>query len=154
MDVAYLPDHFAHDRKPGQKAIIKVYYSRPQKKGRELFGEKVPYGKVWRTGANEAIELKAYQDVKLAGNALKQGTYSLFTIPGENEWTIIINSDLDYWGAFSYNEKNDIMRFTVPSGSSDQEIEAFSIRFKETGDNTAVMHMGWDKTIVEVPIEY
>lgn len=154
LDVAYLPDHFAHDREAGQKAIVKVYYSQPQKKGREIFGSKVPYGKVWRTGANEAVEFKAYQDVTFGGQDLKAGTYSLFTIPGEKEWTIIINSDLDYWGAYSYEEKNDVMRVKVAASSLDEAVEAFSIRFEDLGNNSAVMRLAWDKTLVEVPIAY
>ncbi len=154
LDVAYLPDNFAHDRKDGEKAIIKVYYSRPQKKDREIFGAKVPYGKVWRTGANEAVELKAFQDISIGGKKLKAGTYSLFTIPGENEWTIIINSDLDYWGAYSYQEKNDVLRIKVQAISNSKVVEAFSIQLKDKGNNSAVMRLAWDKTIVEIPIGY
>lgn len=154
LDAAYLPDNFAHDRKSGEKAIIKVYYSRPLKKGREIFGTKVPYGKVWRTGANEAVEFKAYQDISIDGKKLKAGTYSLFTIPGEKEWTIIINSDLDYWGAYSYNEKNDVLRVSVPAGSLSKVVEAFSIHLEDKGNKSAVMKLAWDKTVVEVPLTY
>lgn len=154
MDVAYLPDNFAHDRDPGQKAVVKVYYSQPQKKGREIFGFKVPYGKVWRTGANEAVEFKAYQDIEIGGKKLKAGTYSLFTIPGEKQWTVIINSDLDYWGAYSYNEDKDVLRVTVDSKSLSEVVEAFSIRFEDQGGKKAVMRMAWDKTLVEVPLAY
>jgi hypothetical protein len=68
----------------------------------------VPYGKVWRTGANEATEIKFYQDVDLGGKKVKAGSYSLFTIPGEKEWVGDLNTDLDYWGAYKYNEKNDV----------------------------------------------
>ena len=149
-----MPDHFAHDRTSDQQAIIKVYYSRPQKKGREIFGAKVPYGKVWRTGANEAVEFKAYKDISLAGKSLKAGTYSLFTIPEENQWTIIINQELDYWGAYSYQEEKDVLRVTVPSANLDNMVETFSIRFEELEENQAVMRMAWDHTLVEVPIAY
>jgi hypothetical protein len=83
MDMAYFPDHFAHDRKEGEKAIVRVTYSRPLKNGREVFGKLVPYGKVWRTGANEATEIKFYQDVEFGGKKVKAGSYSLFTIPGK-----------------------------------------------------------------------
>lgn len=154
MDVAYLPDNFAHDRKPGEKAIAKAYYSRPNKAERVVFGGIVPFGKVWRLGANEAVEFKAFQDLTLGGKSLSAGTYSMFAIPGENEWTIILNSDLDYWGAFSYDESKDVIRFTVPSKSSEQVVESFSIRFEDLGNNKAVMRMGWDQTMVELPISY
>lgn len=154
LDVAYLPDHFAHDRTEGQKAIVKVYYSQPLKKGREIFGKKVPYGKVWRTGANEAVEFKAYQDISIGGKNLAAGTYSLFTIPGEKEWTIIINTELDYWGAYRYKQEHDVLRVTVPSSSMDKVVEAFSVRFEDMGDSKAVMRLAWDQTLVEVPIGY
>lgn len=153
MDVAYFPDHFAHDRKDGDKAMVRVIYSRPSKNGRAVFGTLVPYGKVWRTGANENTEIKFYQDATIQGKKVKAGTYSLFTIPGETEWTIILNSDLDHWGAFTYKQENDVVRFTAPSKkSTDAPLENFSIHFPK--GNAAVMRLGWDDTIVEVPITF
>ncbi|MEN2281630.1 DUF2911 domain-containing protein [Algoriphagus sp. SE2] len=154
MDVAYLPDNFAHDRKAGEEAIAKAYYSRPNKADRIVFGGIVPFGKVWRLGANEAVEFKAFKDLTIGGKSLKAGTYSMFAIPGESEWTIIINSDLDYWGAFKYDESKDVIRFTVDSKSSPEVVESFSIRFEDLGNNTAVMRLGWDQTMVEIPIAY
>ena len=154
LDIAYLPDHFAHDRYPGQKAVIKITYSRPQKKGREIFGAKVPFGQIWRTGANEATEVKVYQDITVGGEKLKAGSYSLFTIPGEKEWTIIFNSDLDYWGAYSYKVANDVLRIKVSATTMPEVLEAFSIQFEDKGDNTAHMKLAWDRTLVEVPVKY
>ena len=154
MDMAYFPDNYAHDRKEGQKAIIRVTYSRPMKNGREIFGSLEPYGKVWRTGANEATEIKLYQDITLGGKKVKAGSYSLFTIPGEKEWTIILNKDLDYWGAYSYNEKNDVVRVTAPVTALNNTVEAFTIQFEDKGNNTGNMWLGWDKTGVAVPFQY
>lgn len=154
MDMAYFPDHFAHDRKDGEKAIIRVTYSRPVKNDREVFGKLVPYGKVWRTGANESTEIKFYQDVDLNGKKVKAGTYALFTIPGEKEWTIILNSDLDYWGAYKYNEKNDVVRVTAPVSTLTEPLESFSVQFQSKGDKKGVMKLGWDKTVAEVPFSY
>ena len=154
MDMAYFPDHFAHDRKEGEKAIIRVTYSRPLKKGREVFGKLVPYGKVWRTGANEATEVKFYQDVDFGGKKVSAGSYSLFTIPGEKEWVIILNSDLDYWGAYKYNEKNDVVRVPGSVISLTEPQENFSIQFESKGDKQGVMKMAWDKTVAEVPFTY
>ncbi len=151
LDMAYFPDNFAHDRKPGQSPIVRVIYSRPQTNGREIFGKLVPYGKVWRTGANEATEIKFYQDVELAGKKVKAGIYSLFTIPGEKEWTIILNSDLDYWGAYSYNPKNDVLRVTASASQLNTVIESFTIQFDTKGDQQGIMKLAWDKTLVEVP---
>jgi len=128
---------------------IKVIYSRPQKKNRTMLGDKVPYGKVWRTGADEATEIKLFKDVKLGDGAVKAGTYSLFTIPGEKEWTVILSSDLDVWGAYTYDESKDVARIKVPASKGD-ELEAFSIAFKKV-DKGYHMVLGWETTRVEVP---
>src|SRR3990170_2697828 len=148
LDFAYFPDHFAHDRKENEKAVIRVTYSRPSKNDREVFGKLVPYDKVWRTGANENTEIKFYQDVELSGKKVKAGTYALFTIPGEKNWTIILNNDLDYWGSFKYNEKNDVVRVTAPVSTLNEPLENFSIQFNSKGEKQGVMKLGWDKTVV------
>ena len=153
MDMAYFPDNFAHDRKPGEKAIVRVIYSRPPKNGREVFGKLVPYGKVWRTGANEATEIKFYQDVELGGQKVKAGTYSFFAIPGEKEWTFVLNNDLDYWGAYSYNAKNDVLRVTAPTKELNRTVEHFTIQFERKGEKQGAMKLAWDKTLVEVPVK-
>lgn len=164
MDMAYYPDDYAHDRKfaPAKigtdKAMVRVTYSRPAKNGREIFGTKLaPYGKVWRAGANEASEIKFYQDVTIGGKKVPAGTYALLTIPNEKEWTVILSSDLDQWGAYSYNEALDVARVTVPVQKSDSVLENFSIQFakkddKTRGDGPLTMYMGWDTTMVAVPI--
>jgi hypothetical protein len=154
MDMAYFPHNFAHDRKAGEKAVVRVIYSRPLKKGREVFGKLIPYGKVWRAGANEATEIKFYQDVELGGKKVKAGTYSLFTIPGEKEWTIILSNDLDYWGAYSYNTKNDVVRVTAPATETNDVVENFTIQFDGKGEKQASMKLAWDTTVVAVPIKY
>ena len=154
MDMAYYPDHFAHDRKEGEKAVVRVTYSRPLKNGREVFGKLVPYGEVWRTGANEATEIKFYQDVDFGGKKVKAGSYSLFTIPGEKEWTVILNSDLDYWGAYKYNQKNDVVRVPATVGSLSEPLENFSIQFDKKGDKQGVLRLAWDTTVAEVPFSF
>jgi len=160
MDMAYYPDNFAHDRKFAPKligdlpAMVRVTYSRPPKKGREVFGKLVPFNEVWRVGANEAPEIKFYQDVTIQGKTVKAGTYSLFTIPNVNEWTIILNTDLDVWGAYSYNQSKDVLRVNVPVKKSDGVIEDFSIKFKKGKDKEAIMMLGWDRTLVEVPVSF
>ncbi len=160
MDMAYYPDNFAHDRKFAPKligdmpAMVRVTYSRPAKNGREVFGKLIPYNEVWRTGANESAEIKFYQDATIQGKTIKAGTYSLFTIPTATEWKIVLNTDLDFWGAYSYNEANDILRVNVPVKKSKEIIETFSIKFRKEKDNEAIMMMGWDTTLVEVPISF
>lgn len=152
-DIAYFPDHFAHDRKEGDKALVKISYSRPFANGREIFGKLVPYGKVWRVGADESTEIKLYQDATIGGKKVKAGTYSLFAIPGEAEWTIIINSDLDYWGAYKYKEANDVIRVTAPVSKTSAPVENFSIQFKPAPAG-AVLMLGWASTLVEVPFKF
>lgn len=127
--------------------VIKVIYSRPQLKGRSV-ESLTPYGKVWRTGANEATEITFFKDVTFGGKKVKAGTYSLFTIPGEKEWTIIINTDVDVWGAYSYNEDHDVVRVTAPVTQGEEYLEPFSIAF----DDNATMHLGWGKIRVAIPI--
>ncbi|MFY0713946.1 DUF2911 domain-containing protein [Seonamhaeicola sp. NFXS20] len=125
-------------------AMAKVIYSRPQLKGREL-SKLAPNGEVWRTGANEAASITLYQDMKIGGKLVSAGEYSLFTIPGEKEWTIIISKDINVWGAYSYNKANDVIRVSAPV-SKGEMLEAFSITFTEGN-----MHLGWGTTRVTVP---
>lgn len=154
LNVAYLPDNYAHDWSKHEKAIMKVYYSQPKKNDRKIFGSLVPYGKVWRTGANESVEIKVYQDLTFGGKQLPAGTYTLYSVPNEKEWVIIINSVLDHWGAYSYDQAKDVIRVTVPSTTVSKTVESFSIRFNESSGNNAVMRLAWDQTLVEVPISY
>lgn len=154
MDMAYFPNNFAHDRKGNDQAVIRITYSRPAKGGREIMGKLVPYGKVWRAGANEASEIKFYRDVELAGKKVKAGTYSLFAVPGEQQWTIILNSDLDYWGAFSYKEGSDVVRVNAPATNTNTAVENFTIQMNKKSDHDGVMKLAWDQTVVEVPFKY
>lgn len=144
MDVAAYPSSYRVSDK-----LIKITYSRPQLKGREVASLAKP-GNVWRTGANEATELTLYTDMKLGNTTVKAGTYTFYTIPGENEWTAIISSDLNVWGSYSYNEANDVARITVPATKAKESIEAFAIAFEES-DNGVDMHLGWGTTRVKIP---
>ncbi|MFW5700886.1 MAG: DUF2911 domain-containing protein [Cyclobacteriaceae bacterium] len=134
---------------------VKITYGRPHKKGRDIFGKEtlVPYGEVWRTGANEATEITITGDIKMADNEVKAGTYTLFTIPEKDSWTIILNSELGQWGAYNYNQDFDVLSFTVPATSTDMVYEPFTIEF-EQHDHTTNILMMWDQTKVEIPIEF
>ncbi|WP_420574544.1 DUF2911 domain-containing protein [Kordia sp.] len=132
--------------------VVKVLYGRPQKKGRSIFGNLVPYGKIWRTGANEATEVTFFQDVKLGEQEIKAGTYTLFTIPGKKSWTIIINSDTDVWGSYYYDQDKDVARLDVPVQNTD-EVEYFSIAFKKETDGTSMI-LAWDNISVAVPFSF
>ncbi|MFS4482605.1 DUF2911 domain-containing protein [Hyunsoonleella sp. 2307UL5-6] len=144
MDAAAFP----RDYKVSDK-LIKIVYSRPQLKGRAL-SKLAPNGKVWRTGANEAAELTLYTDMMLGDTKIKTGTYTFYVIPGETEWTAIISTDLNVWGSYFYDEKNDVARLSVPVTSGEEALEAFSIAFSEA-DNGVHMHLGWGNARIAVP---
>lgn len=131
--------------------LVKVVYSRPTKEAEAVFGEQVPFEKIWRTGDNEATELKFYSDVKFGDKLVKAGTYVLHTIPGEKEWTIILNSNTDTWGAFFYDETKDVARIKVPVKEA-ESIDIFTIVFNQNYNNT-FMVLAWDSTRVNIPLE-
>lgn len=131
---------------------IEVTYSRPSKKGRQIFGALIKFGKVWRTGANEATEISFNKDVTFGGKKVSAGSYTLFTIPEAGEWTFILNSELDQWGAFTYDEKKDVARVKIPVQELTSPIEMFTIDFKEMNQG-AELQLKWDKTQVNLPIE-
>ena len=143
LDLASFPSR-------GSNKAIKVFYSRPQLKGRTVGTDLATYGKLWRTGANDATQIQFLQDMKFGGKTIKKGAYSLFTIPNEKEWTITISSDVDNWATRGYKESNEVGRVTVPVNKGDESLEAFSIAFEEQ-DNGAIMHLGWDQIRVAVP---
>ena len=137
---------------------IKVFYNRPSKKGREIFGALVPYDEVWRTGANEATTFETDQDLIIEGKTLKAGKYSLWTIPRPNTWTIIFNGEHGQWGVNSKGEPNrdperDLLTVDVHAVQQDRVFEQFTIAFEETGQDVEMVLM-WDKTLVSVPFTY
>jgi hypothetical protein len=136
-------------------SYFKITYSQPHKRGREIFGKVVPFGKVWRTGANEATELTITKNIQINGQLLPAGTYSIFTIPQKEDWTIIINADLGLWGAYNYNESLDVMRFQVPVQTlpGDLVYEAFTIQFDQRNEMADLL-MLWDKTKVSFSIKF
>lgn len=128
---------------------VTIDYSQPSKRGREIFGGLEKYGKVWRTGANETSWIELSDDVKVEGKKLAAGKYGLFTIPGEDEWTIIFNKKWDGWGAYEYSKDDDVLRVSVPSESLDNIVEKFTIDINDSGD----VVLAWDKTQVAFSIK-
>jgi hypothetical protein len=141
LDATFYP---SSNKEPNK--LIKVVYSRPQLNGRAL-STLAPNGKIWRTGANEAANITLYEAMKIGGKSVQAGEYSLFTIPGDTEWTIILNKDINVWGAYSYNESNDVLRVSAPVSTGDESLEAFSIAFDDSG----TIYLGWDTVRVAVP---
>ena len=130
--------------------LIRVIYSRPKKRGREIFGELVPYDKVWRTGANESTEITFYQPMFLGDHHIDKGTYTLYTIPDKNSWIVIINEAVNTWGAYNYDKDIDVARHQVKVKKTPTTIETFSMAFKQV-ENGIDLVMGWDQVFVEVP---
>lgn len=149
------PADIAYFRPNGRNSapVAKVTYGRPMKKGRTMLGDVEPFGKVWRLGANEATEIKLYQDVTVGDKTLKAGTYSMYAIPNKTDWTIIFNTKLDTWGAYEYEESKDVARIKVPVGKTEAEVEAFTIVFDGKGA-TSTMVIAWENTLVKVPLKY
>lgn len=130
---------------------VDVTYGRPAVRGRDVFGGLVPYGQVWRTGANEATTVTFSDDVMVEGQRLPAGTYALFTVPGEDAWTVAFNRAANQWGAYEYDEGEDALRVRVtPVEIAPQE--QFLIRFEDVSDTSAVMHLHWDTVGVPVRI--
>jgi hypothetical protein len=132
---------------------VEITYSRPSMKGRKIFGDLVPFGKVWRTGANSATLIKFNDAVEIAGKKIDTGSYSLYTIPNANEWEVIINKATGNWGTNGYNDSGDVVRFKVPSMKMASVIETFSMQFANVKPESCELHIMWDKTAIAVPIK-
>ena len=159
MDASYFPDNatkraFIKDKEKQLEAEpkIRVLYSRPLKKGRTIFGDVVKFGEAWRIGANESTEVLFLTDAVFGGTNVKAGRYTLIAIPTEKEWTIKLNTVNDGWGNYSYDPAFDIASVTVPTSTSDTEIEALSIVLYEKSKNVVHIKIGWDKTVAEIPV--
>ncbi len=131
---------------------VKVIYGRPYARDREIFGSLVPFGEVWRTGANEATEITLTGGINFGDQELEPGTYSLFTIPGQNNWTIILNKQLGQWGSYAYNRDYDLARFTIPAGEAVEYTDLFTISIEKTNDTSGHLVIEWENTRLEIPV--
>jgi tetratricopeptide (TPR) repeat protein len=132
---------------------VTIEYSRPAAKGRAIFGDLVPFGKIWRTGANGATKLTFTEDVKLEGNAVKAGTYALYTIPGKDNWEILLYKDLTLGGNVAdYNNSNELLRFKVKPVAILTAVENFTIGMDAINASSAKLQLMWDKTLVPINI--
>jgi hypothetical protein len=157
---AQAPQLFAPRPSPGASVTqtigltdVTIRYSRPGVKGRKIWGELVPYGQVWRTGANENTTISFSTPVKVEGKELPAGTYGVQTIPTEKEWTLILSKDADEWGAFSYNPEHDALRATVTPTAGMHSKERMEFYFDDLTDNSATVKLIWEKLVVPFKIE-
>ncbi len=131
---------------------ISVIYSRPNVKGRKIFGELVPFGKVWRTGANAATVITFSEEVKINGETIPAGKYALFSIPAEKEWTVILNKNTEQWGAYTYKESDEFKRFKVQAQQINSAVETFTIQFTNVFPTSAQLELVWDKTLIPLKL--
>jgi hypothetical protein len=153
LDISYYPVNYPILRiqdKASEPLAARVIYSRPQKSGREVFGNLVEYGKVWRLGANEATEIEFYRDVTMGKTRIKKGRYTLYAIPKTDNWTVIVNRDTDTWGSFKYDEKKDVARLDIKPERITEALETFSMYFEKSAAGMALVVV-WDNVKGNIP---
>lgn len=133
---------------------IEIVYSRPGVKGRTVFGGLEAYGKVWRTGANNATRITFSTAVKFGGTEVPAGAYGLFSIPGEAEWTVILSKDPGQWGAYKYDETHDVARVKIKPVALAESVETFTIDLNDLRDESATLNLVWQKTRVPVKLAF
>lgn len=131
---------------------VTINYCRPAVKERKIWGMLVPYNQVWRTGANEATTIQFTDDVRIQDNKIPAGRYSLFTIPGESKWTVILNKEDKQWGAFNYKQQNDLVRFDVVPGKG-SFYERLQFSFNNVTDVSASVVMNWENLEISFKVE-
>ena len=134
-------------------AEVTITYSRPSTKGRKIFGDVVPFDKVWRTGANSPTKIKFDDEVIFEGNKVPAGEYTIVSIPSKTEWTLIINKDTKGNGASTYQESDDVIRLKLKPSTTANAVETFAFNFVDIGNNFATVEMTWEKTAVRFRIE-
>lgn len=131
---------------------VQIEYGQPAAKGRKIFGSLVPYGKLWRTGADEATVLTTGSALTVGTLAVPPGSYSLFTIPGKDVWTLIINTVVDQMGVAQYSRKKDLGRVEMQVESIERPVESLTITVEETGNSIGVLRIAWQKTVASVRV--
>jgi hypothetical protein len=152
MDVSYYPPNYPIAKMKGQVGgdpLARIIYSRPQKKGREIFGEEVKYGEVWRLGANEATEIELFKSGTIGGKKIQKGRYTIYCIPTEAKWTIAINKDNYSWGSFTYKQEKDVARIDVPIQKNAENVEALTMYF----DNNSWV-IEWENLKATIPVAF
>ena len=155
MDMSYYPANYPILKiqdKATEPVIMRLIYSRPQLNGRKIFGDLQEYGKVWRLGANEATEIEFFKDVKINGRKIRKGRYTLYAIPFQDKWTLIVNKETDIWGSFRYDQMKDVVRVDLPV-MKNEITEALTIVFDKSSTG-ADMNVHWDNVKISLPIVF
>ena len=144
---------------PGQASVkfddgktVTIQYSRPSMRGRKIFGGLVPYGQVWRSGANAATSLKTDVDLTIGGANVPAGSYTLYTLPGMNSWKLIINKQTGQWGT-EYSEGQDLARVDMKVAQLPSGMEMFTISLGKTSATSAMLKLDWENTIASVEVK-
>jgi len=155
LDISYYPENYPASKaqkKTTEPLMARVIYSRPSMNGRKIFGGLIEYGKVWRLGANEATEIEFFKDVVINKIKVKKGRYSLYALPNANKWTVIINKEIDSWGAFLYDSTKDVVRVELVPELTEQTVEPFTMFFEKVNPPFFNLNMYWENTKVVLPI--
>ncbi len=130
---------------------VTIKYSRPSMRGRKIYGGLVPFGQVWRTGANDATSLTTDTDLDIGGTTVPKGSYTIYTLPGQNNWQLIVNKQTGQWGT-EYDQKQDLARIPMKVGQLPSGLEIFTIALDKTGQSAAVLKLDWENTTASVNI--
>lgn len=133
-------------------STVEVVYSRPSMRGRKVFGELVPFGQVWRTGANAATKVTFGEDVVINGTTVKAGSYSFYTVPNQNEWEVIFNKNTGNWGAAGYSTSDDVVRLKVKPQTLPFSVETFTMNIGNITFSSCTIDVMWDRTMISVPV--
>ena len=156
MDMSYYPANYPVQKiqdKITEPLAARVIYSRPQKAGRTIFGGLVKYGEVWRMGANEATEIEFFKHVRIDGKKIAKGRYTLYAIPNETSWIIIINKETDTWGSFKYDATKDLIRKEVIVQKTDALIESVAMAFEKSAAGFNLI-IAWDNVKASLPFTF
>ena len=159
MDMAHYPAKSAYTNylEGAEKSItpkVEVVYSRPQKKGRDIFGDLIAYGSTWRIGANEATEIIFHENAMVNGTEIKKGRYALFAEVNEDKWNMIFSKDYPIWGAANRDQTKDVTSTEIAVSKEDEVVESLSIIFEDQEDGSVHMVIAWDQTRAKMPIKF
>ena len=157
MDMSYWPANYPILKISGKAKdapIARVIYGRPLKSGRDIFGGIIKYNEIWRLGANEASEVEFFKNIRIDGKLVPKGRYTLYCVPTEGKWTMILNKDNFCWGNFNYDAKKDLLRTEIDIARNNETVEAFTIYFEETKNNGAQMIILWDDLKATLPMTF
>ena len=154
MDLVQYPvnSRFQNFREPKEDAKVRVVYSRPQKKGRKVFGELIKYGEMWRVGANETTEITFFEDVTIGGKEIRKGKYGVFAKVNEGTWEFIIHKNVQSWGHPNHDDKDNVATVSAKVENTPKTVEAMTILLEANGDKQIDMIVAWDDKMARLPI--